>query len=244
MVNPKLIADEYKNRTKKLELQQKTLEQNMLEMITLLDEVRSIRDDVTNKTAIVNVQVTEVLKKKNEDPVIIDEPVKGYDLSSSTTKDVLQYWKYACNKYSDVIENRKVNYKTSSIINLGKITYQEIRNRGIEFNLEHMNVGSRRLYNVVTEELGIWNTKYVNTLPDSSFAYISPGGEKDDEGNTIPRTLRHLPYKDGEGKVDVTHVRNALARLTQTHISDEEKKQAFEKLKSAAESVDVKVSKD
>ena len=60
-----------------------------------------------------------------------------------------------------------------------------------------------------------WTTEYVNNLPDSSFAWIEPGGEKDEEGKTVPRTLRHLPYKDENGKVDLPHVRNALARLDQ-----------------------------
>jgi len=60
-----------------------------------------------------------------------------------------------------------------------------------------------------------WTAAYVNDLPDSSFLYIEPGGEKDDEGKTVPRTLRHLPVKDKNGKVDLPHVRNALSRLGQ-----------------------------
>ena len=54
--------------------------------------------------------------------------------------------------------------------------------------------------------------KEINNLPDSDFAYISPGGKKDSEGKTIPRSLRHLPIPDA------AHVRNALARLNQTDI--------------------------
>lgn len=48
----------------------------------------------------------------------------------------------------------------------------------------------------------------INDLPDSAFAYIEPGGEKDDEGKTTPRSLRHFPIHDK------AHVRNALARLS------------------------------
>ncbi len=33
----------------------------------------------------------------------------------------------------------------------------------------------------------------VNDLPDSDFAYIEPGGTKDSEGKTTPRSLRHFP---------------------------------------------------
>lgn len=63
---------------------------------------------------------------------------------------------------------------------------------------------------------GEWSTAEVNDFPDSSFAWIEDGGKKDDGGKTTPRTLRHLPYKDASGKVDLPHVRNALARLNQT----------------------------
>lgn len=61
-----------------------------------------------------------------------------------------------------------------------------------------------------------WSTAYVNDLPDSAFLYIQSGGEKDSEGKTKPRTLRHFPYKDSTGKVDLIHVRNAIARIPQS----------------------------
>lgn len=59
----------------------------------------------------------------------------------------------------------------------------------------------------------VWTAKHVNDLPDSSFALIESGGEKDEEGKTKPRSLRHLPYKDASGKVDLPHLRNARARI-------------------------------
>jgi len=62
----------------------------------------------------------------------------------------------------------------------------------------------------------VWSTAMINNFPDSSFAYITPGGTKNGEGKTTPRALRKLPYKDGSGKVDAAHTRNALARLPQT----------------------------
>ena len=46
-----------------------------------------------------------------------------------------------------------------------------------------------------------------NDLPDSDFAYIGSGGEKDEGGKTTPRSLRHFPIHDA------AHVRNALGRL-------------------------------
>ena len=93
-------------------------------------------------------------------------------------------------------------------------------------------------------EKAVWTTAYVNDLPDSSFAYISPGGKKDSDGKTTPRSLRHLPYKDSSGKVDAAHVRNALARLSQTQIPADAKAKAKVKLTSAAHSVGVDVSDD
>lgn len=60
----------------------------------------------------------------------------------------------------------------------------------------------------------VWETSSVNDLPDSSFLFIESGGEKKD-GKTEPRSLRHLPYKSADGKVDLPHLRNAISRLGQ-----------------------------
>ncbi len=90
----------------------------------------------------------------------------------------------------------------------------------------------------------VWSTASANDLPDSAFAYIEDGGEKDEEGKTKPRTLRHLPYKNADGKVDPAHVRNALARLSQTKIPEAAKAAAKRKLVAAAKSVGIEVSDD
>lgn len=70
----------------------------------------------------------------------------------------------------------------------------------------------------------VWDTAYVNNLPDSCFAYIEPGGQKDAQGKTVPRSKRHLPYKGSDGKPDLPHVRNALARLNQVQNMPADKK--------------------
>ena len=67
-------------------------------------------------------------------------------------------------------------------------------------------------------ERAVWSTAFQNNLPDSSFLYIESGGKKDSEGKTVPRTLRHFPYKDANGKVDLPHLRNALARIPQSNL--------------------------
>lgn len=66
----------------------------------------------------------------------------------------------------------------------------------------------------------VWSTAFINDLPDSSFLHIESGGEKDSEGKTTPRSLRHFPYKDAEGKVDLPHLRNAIARAPQASLPD------------------------
>lgn len=89
------------------------------------------------------------------------------------------------------------------------------------------------------EELAEWTTAFINTLPDSSFAYIRAGGTKDAEGKTTPRALRFLPYKDASGKVDLPHLRNALARLPQTSLRPDEQAKARGVLERAARSAGV-----
>lgn len=77
-------------------------------------------------------------------------------------------------------------------------------------------------------------SKAINDLPDSDFAYIESGGEKDDEGKTTPRSLRHFPIHDA------AHVRNALARMGQSPFGEKAKP----KILAAAKKFDVEVSEE
>lgn len=77
----------------------------------------------------------------------------------------------------------------------------------------------------VTER--VWTRNYINNLNDSCFAVILPGGEKDEEGKTVPRTLRKFPYKNRNGKVDLPHLRNANSRCPQSDVPEEQKKKAM-----------------
>lgn len=74
----------------------------------------------------------------------------------------------------------------------------------------------------------VWTTAYVNDLPDSAFLHILPGGKKDSEGKTTPRDLRMFPYKDAEGKIDLPHLRNAIARIPQSNRIDEGTKNSLQ----------------
>ncbi|MCP4678729.1 MAG: hypothetical protein GY854_25110 [Deltaproteobacteria bacterium] len=63
-----------------------------------------------------------------------------------------------------------------------------------------------------------WSREYINDLPDSAFLHIEPSGEKDEDGKTAPRALRHFPVRNHEGELDVPHVQNAIARIPQSKI--------------------------
>lgn len=88
----------------------------------------------------------------------------------------------------------------------------------------------------------VWSAAFVNKLPDSSFAYIEPGGEKDAEDKTTPRSLRHLPYRDANGDPDAAHVRSALSRLEQTDIPAAAKAAARRKLVAAAKELGIETA--
>jgi len=74
----------------------------------------------------------------------------------------------------------------------------------------------------ITQSTGkVWTIEYINKLPDMAFAIVEPG-EKDGDGKTVPRSLRHLPHHTDKVKdakendtVDLVHLRNALARVSQ-----------------------------
>jgi len=77
----------------------------------------------------------------------------------------------------------------------------------------------------------VWTRAYINDLPDTAFALIQKGGEKDESGRTTPRSLRRLPHHDAQGRIDIPHLRNANARAPQMKdVSEEERRQAIEHL--------------
>lgn len=78
------------------------------------------------------------------------------------------------------------------------------------------------------------STAAINDLPDSDFAYIEPGGSKDESGKTVPRSLRHFPIHDAN------HVRNALARMNQSPFG----KKALPKIMAAARRMGIKMDPD
>jgi HK97 family phage prohead protease len=85
--------------------------------------------------------------------------------------------------------------------------------------------------------MATWTTAYVDSLPDSSFLYIEPGGKKDEAGKTEPRSLRHFPVKDENGNPDADHVRNALARIPDSTVPDAAKAEATSKAQAMLKSL-------
>jgi len=81
----------------------------------------------------------------------------------------------------------------------------------------------------------VWSTAYINNLEDECFLYIEPGGTKDESGKTTPRDLRHFPFKDASGKVDLVHVKNALSRIPQADVPAAAKAAATKKAQSLLE---------
>lgn len=84
-----------------------------------------------------------------------------------------------------------------------------------------------------TDIFAVWSTAFINDLPDMAFAVIKSGGEKDEEGKTVPRSLRALPHHNANVKsaaentsIDMPHLRNALSRLPQADLSAEERASA------------------
>jgi hypothetical protein len=93
----------------------------------------------------------------------------------------------------------------------------------------------------VEAEKAVWNTAFVNNLPDSAFALILSGGKKDGEGKTVPRSLRMFPHHGSDVKsgtentsVDLPHLRNALARVPQAKISASYRAKALAHLQAHA----------
>lgn len=74
-----------------------------------------------------------------------------------------------------------------------------------------------------------WTRAYINRLPDTAFLYIESGGHKDEAGKTVPRSLRHFPYKSHSGQVDIPHLRDALSRIPQSHVSQRAQDEATRK---------------
>lgn len=87
----------------------------------------------------------------------------------------------------------------------------------------------------LSQRRGKWTTELKDALPDSHFLYVGKGGTKS-AGRTHPLSLRKFPYKDKQGNLDVTHLRNALARISQSNLSRSEQRAVEAKAQKIYES--------
>lgn len=111
------------------------------------------------------------------------------------------------------------------LVDIGPVTTPAYRDssvaiRALETVAGEFDATADELVSALTagEMRAMWTTAYVNDLPDSSFLYVEAGGSKDSDGKTTPRSLRHFPYKDSSGSVDMPHLRNALSRIPQSSL--------------------------
>lgn len=102
---------------------------------------------------------------------------------------------------------------------------QEERKKAIQMAIMERPTDIRlwqELKAIIDATKAVWTTRYINDLPDEAFAIILSGGEKDETGKTVPRSLRKLPHHvasvrdaDDDASVDWPHLLNALARVEQ-----------------------------
>jgi len=120
-------------------------------------------------------------------------------------------WRYFSLEWEDEWFDNDGN-TFNDVITGGAITNRPIAKRTLPINF------SEALWNTLDDEtkveFAVWSTAYVNNLPNSAFLYVEPGKD-DGDGKRVPRSLRHLPYKDSNGKIDLPHLRNAIARIPQ-----------------------------
>jgi hypothetical protein len=109
-------------------------------------------------------------------------------------------WRYFSLEWEDEWTNNEGTVYTDVMVGGG------LTNRPIAKGLMPINFSEIFVESLDAEkQFAVWSTAYVNSLPDSSFAWIGPDKQ------------RHLPYKDKDGKIDLPHVRNMLARVNQVN---------------------------
>lgn len=79
-----------------------------------------------------------------------------------------------------------------------------------------------------------WTEKFIGGLPDSSFAYVEPGGTKDSGGMTEPRGLRHFAFRDAGGTVDAEQLALAIEGVEKSSLPKATKAKVLARLETTA----------
>lgn len=189
--------------------------------------------------------VSEKKELSPEDAIIIDEDNGGVEykelaIPEETTKDYydsMPAYASGARSFAELETERDARERVNELSQLmsdfqsiaGNIVYtpvealdadkiHELDNAYEEFKSRAQTLIDEPIDDEGESDKATWTAAYVNSLPDSSFLYIEPGGKKDSEGKTEPRSLRHLPVKDASGKPDAAHIRNAAARANQVKL--------------------------
>ena len=124
------------------------------------------------------------------------------------------------NAANSLISNYKLEYDNISWNNLISNGLYGLNKNGSKITMvispKNFNkaIGKYMFHNNLQK--AVWSNAHMNDLPDSAFLYIESGGKKDESGKTVPRSLRHFPYRGMDGKIDLAHTRNAIARIPQS----------------------------
>src|SRR5215831_1373863 len=110
-------------------------------------------------------------------------------------------WKYFSLEWDDAWDSTHDGQTYNDVIMGGGFTNRPIAKHTLPVNFSESMW--QELDDDTKREFAVWSTAYVNSLPNSSFLYIDSSGG------------RHLPYKDKSGKIDLPHLRNAIARANQ-----------------------------
>lgn len=136
------------------------------------------------------------------------------ELTEEARKEIQDnQWKYFSLEWDDEYTDSQRTDTVPDVIIGGAFTNRPVAKHTLPVNFSETMW--EELDDDTKKQFAVWSTAFVNDLPDSSFLFIESGGSKDGEGKTKPRSLRHFPYKGPDGKVDLPHLRNAIARIPQ-----------------------------
>jgi len=162
-------------------------------------------------------------------------------LADSGTHTVCMVHESSADSVEDIAVCAEVLLKDSSVVAVLKNTWEATEDGcGIYERVSLYTRDSATNAGSTIVDKAVWSTAYINDLPDSSFAYVEPGGKKDNEGKTTPRSLRHFPYKNHNGKLDEAHVRNALSQIPKSKFG----KKALPKILAACRELGIKTEYD
>src|SRR5262252_1208941 len=145
------------------------------------------------------------IDKSSDDPGQVSLWAK-VDFTDDAKKEIQDgKWKYWSLEWDDEYVDDKGELIPDVILG-GGLTNRPVAKRTMPINFseamwEELDEDTQR-------EFAVWTTKYINSLPNSAFLYVEAGAATD-------KSKRHLPYKDASGKIDLPHLRNAIARIPQ-----------------------------